>query len=58
MFATLGELASWPGGAEVVFDYANPPEAVEDPTARNLHRENGRAGCGERRAVPVLSRFG
>jgi methyltransferase (TIGR00027 family) len=39
VFATLGELASWPGGAEVVFDYANPPEAVEDPGARNLHRE-------------------
>jgi methyltransferase (TIGR00027 family) len=39
VFATLGELASWPGGAEVVFDYTNPPEAVDEPNARNLHRE-------------------
>jgi methyltransferase (TIGR00027 family) len=39
VFATLSELASWPGGSEVVFDYANPPEAVEDPNARDLHRE-------------------
>jgi methyltransferase (TIGR00027 family) len=37
--ATLGELARWPGGAEVVFDYANPPEAVAEPNARNFHRE-------------------
>jgi methyltransferase (TIGR00027 family) len=39
VFATLGELASWPGGTEVVFDYANPPEAVDESTVRNLHRE-------------------
>jgi methyltransferase (TIGR00027 family) len=39
VFATLGELASWPGGTEVVLDYANPPEAVEEPNARNFHRE-------------------
>jgi methyltransferase (TIGR00027 family) len=39
VFATLGELASWPGGAEVVFDYTNPPEAVDEPNARNFHRE-------------------
>jgi methyltransferase (TIGR00027 family) len=39
VFATLGELASWPGGPEVVFDYANPPEAVAEPNARDLHRE-------------------
>jgi O-methyltransferase involved in polyketide biosynthesis len=39
VFATLGELASWPGGTEVVFDYANPPEAVDEPNARNFHRE-------------------
>jgi methyltransferase (TIGR00027 family) len=38
-FATLGELASWPGGTEVVFDYTNPPEAVDEPNARNFHRE-------------------
>jgi methyltransferase (TIGR00027 family) len=39
VFATLGELASWPGGTEVVFDYANPAEAVDEPNARNFHRE-------------------
>jgi methyltransferase (TIGR00027 family) len=39
VLATLGELASWPGGTEVVFDYANPPEAVDEPNARNFHRE-------------------
>ncbi|HEY6521698.1 MAG TPA: SAM-dependent methyltransferase [Roseiarcus sp.] len=39
VFATLGELASLPGGTEVVFDYANPPEAVEETDARNFHRE-------------------
>jgi methyltransferase (TIGR00027 family) len=38
-FATLGELARWPGGTEVVFDYTNPPEAVDEPNARNFHRE-------------------
>jgi methyltransferase (TIGR00027 family) len=36
VFATLGELARWPGGTEVVFDYTNPAEAVD---ARNFHRE-------------------
>jgi methyltransferase (TIGR00027 family) len=39
VFATLGELARWPGGTEVVFDYINPPEAVDEPNARNFHRE-------------------
>jgi methyltransferase (TIGR00027 family) len=39
VFATLGQLASWPGGTEVVFDYANPTEAVDEPNARNFHRE-------------------
>jgi methyltransferase (TIGR00027 family) len=39
VFATLGELASWPGGTEVVFDYTNPPEAVDEPNVRNFHRE-------------------
>jgi methyltransferase (TIGR00027 family) len=38
LFTTLGELARFPGGAEVVFDYANPPHAVEEGT-RDLHRE-------------------
>ena len=39
VFATLGELARWPGGTEIVFDYTNPPEAVDEPNARNFHRE-------------------
>jgi methyltransferase (TIGR00027 family) len=39
MFATLGELARLPGGAEVVFDYANPPHSTEDGPTRDLHRE-------------------
>jgi methyltransferase (TIGR00027 family) len=39
VFATLDELANWPGGAEVVFDYTNAPEAVDEPNVRNLHRE-------------------
>ena len=39
VFATLGELASWPGGAEVVFDYANPPDRVTDAAARAHHEQ-------------------
>jgi methyltransferase (TIGR00027 family) len=39
VFATLGDLARLPGGAEVVFDYANPPHAIEDAATRNFHRE-------------------
>ncbi len=39
VFATLGELARLPGGAEVVFDYANPPHAMEEAATRNFHRE-------------------
>ena len=38
VFATLGELAGWPGGAEVVFDYANPPHAIEEPATQTFHR--------------------
>jgi methyltransferase (TIGR00027 family) len=38
LFAALGELARFPGGAEVAFDYANPPHAIEEGT-RDLHRE-------------------
>ena len=38
VYATLGELASLAGGAEVVFDYANPPQAIEGP-AGDFHRE-------------------
>ena len=39
VFSTLGELALWPGGAEVVFDYANPPDGIAEGSARNFHRE-------------------
>jgi methyltransferase (TIGR00027 family) len=48
LFTTLGELARFPGGAEVVFDYANPPHAVEEGT-RDLHRETAErvAASGE-----------
>jgi O-methyltransferase involved in polyketide biosynthesis len=39
VFATLSELARLPGGAEMVFDYANPPDAISEATTRNFHRE-------------------
>jgi methyltransferase (TIGR00027 family) len=39
VLATLGDLARLPGGAEVVFDYANPPDAIEESATRNFHRE-------------------
>jgi methyltransferase (TIGR00027 family) len=39
VFATLSELARLPGGAEVVFDYANPPDAINEARTRNFHRE-------------------
>ena len=39
VLATLGELASWPGGTEVVFDYTNPPDRVTDPAARAHHEQ-------------------
>ena len=37
VYATLGELARFPGGAVVVFDYANPPRAIEEAHVRALH---------------------
>ena len=37
IFATLGFIAELPGGAEVVFDSANPPEAIDDPERRAAH---------------------
>jgi O-methyltransferase involved in polyketide biosynthesis len=46
-FATLNELARLPGGAEVVFDYANPPDAIAEATTRFPSRD-GRAGRRER----------
>jgi methyltransferase (TIGR00027 family) len=39
VFATLSELASWPGGAEVVFDYSNPRDQVTDSAARAHHEQ-------------------
>ena len=39
LFATLGALARLPGGAEVVFDYANPPDRVTDAAARARHEQ-------------------
>jgi methyltransferase (TIGR00027 family) len=38
VYATLAELARLPGGVEVVFDYANPPETVADGQARAAMR--------------------
>src|SRR5271165_7086729 len=37
VFATLSELARFSGGAEVVFDYPNPPDAIEEPEVREAH---------------------
>ncbi len=34
VFATLGFIAALPGGGEVVFDYANPPDTVVDAERR------------------------
>jgi methyltransferase (TIGR00027 family) len=39
VYTTLGELARLPGGAEVVFDYTTPPEAIAEASTRNFHRE-------------------
>ena len=39
VFGTLSELASLPGGSEVVFDYANPPDAISEASTRDFHRE-------------------
>jgi methyltransferase (TIGR00027 family) len=39
VFATLSELARLPGGAEVVFDYTNPPDAIGEANTRNFHHE-------------------
>lgn len=34
LMATLGYIAALPGGAEVVFDYTNPPASITDPARR------------------------
>jgi O-methyltransferase involved in polyketide biosynthesis len=38
VYATLGELAYFPGRVEVVFDYVNPPHAFQAGAARDFHR--------------------
>jgi methyltransferase (TIGR00027 family) len=39
IFSTLGYIAGLPGGAQVVFDYGNPPnERGDEPEAGALHR--------------------
>jgi serine protease Do len=37
VYATFGELARFSGGAEVVFDYSNPPHAIEEAQTRGAH---------------------
>jgi len=37
ILATLGFIAALPGGAEVVFDYSNPPESIDAPQRRAAH---------------------
>ena len=37
VFTTLGDLARLEGGAEVVFDYANPSHAIADAKVRSSH---------------------
>ena len=39
VYATLGELARLPGGAGVVFDYANPPDRIKEAAARTYHEQ-------------------
>jgi methyltransferase (TIGR00027 family) len=39
VFATLSELARLPAGAEVVFDYANPPDRIAEPATRTYHEQ-------------------
>ncbi len=34
MYAKLGALARFPGGVEVVFDYGNPPDTIEEESRR------------------------
>jgi methyltransferase (TIGR00027 family) len=37
IFATLGFVGALPGGAEIVFDYSNPPDTILDPARRAFH---------------------
>jgi methyltransferase (TIGR00027 family) len=49
VFATLGELAGFRGGVEAVFDYANPPDRIEDAATRDFHQRMAKrvAASGE-----------
>ncbi len=49
VYAALAAVAALPGGAEIVFDYAAPPEAIDRPEARAAHEELARkvAAAGE-----------
>ena len=54
IFATLGAIASLPGGAGIVFDYANPPGGLADERRRAHEARAGRvAALGE----PWISYF-
>jgi methyltransferase (TIGR00027 family) len=54
VFSTLRYIAGLPGGATVVFDYADPPAAMSpERRARHEHRANRVASIGE----PWLSYF-
>ncbi|HLY54406.1 MAG TPA: SAM-dependent methyltransferase [Stellaceae bacterium] len=49
IFATLGEIAGFPGGAEIVFDYGEPPETLAPELRAALERRAARvAALGER----------
>ena len=37
VYSTLDAFARFPGGAEVVFDYANPPHTISDEGVRDFH---------------------
>jgi methyltransferase (TIGR00027 family) len=37
VYATLRELGQLPGGAEVVFDYTNPPDRIKEAATRTYH---------------------
>jgi methyltransferase (TIGR00027 family) len=39
VFATLGFVGGLPGGAEIVFDYANPTASIADAETREFHAE-------------------
>jgi methyltransferase (TIGR00027 family) len=49
VYAALAAIGALPGGAEIIFDYAAPPEAIDHPEARAAHEELARkvAAAGE-----------